>query len=224
MKVLIYAYREWALNVANKLCELEEINIDIKVRDDNYSAIRGKNYDLIILIGWSDILPAELVSKHEIFGVHPSDLPNYSGGSPIQNQINDGIISTHNTIFQLNEKLDEGLIWLKYPLSLKGNNIKEIFRNIEISSYELVKRFIRNKNSLKPTSQPKHTKKYKRRTFEDGKIISESFNVEELLKIYNQIRCLGEPYPSAYIEDSDGNRLFFDKVRYVEKDNDDTSC
>ena len=31
MKVLIYAYREWALNVAKKLCELEEINIDIKV-------------------------------------------------------------------------------------------------------------------------------------------------------------------------------------------------
>ena len=54
--------------------------------------------------------------------------------------------------------------------------------------------------------------------------LSESFNVEELLKIYNQIRCLSEPYPSAYIEDSDGNRLFFDKVRYVEKDNDDTSC
>ena len=63
MKVLIYAFREWALNVAKKLCELEEINIDIKVRDDNYSAIRSKNYDLIILIGWSDILPAELVSE-----------------------------------------------------------------------------------------------------------------------------------------------------------------
>ena len=224
MKVLIYAYRDWALNVAKKLCELDEINVVIKSTDDNYSEIRSEHYDLIILIGWSDILPLELVSKFEIFGVHPSDLPNYSGGSPIQNQINDGIISTNNTIFQLNEKLDEGLIWLKYPLSLKGNNIQEIFCNIEKSSYELVKRFILNKTSIKPSPQPRHQKKYKRRAFEDGKIIPEPISVKELLRIYNQIRCLGKPYPSAYIEDSDGNKLFFDKVRYVEKDNDDTSC
>ena len=36
-------------------------------------------------------------------------------------------------------------------------------------------------------------------------------------EIYNRIRSLTEPYPNAFIEDSEGNKLYFKHVSFVKK-------
>ena len=36
-----------------------------------------------------------------------------------------------------------------------------------------------------------------------------------LKELYNFIRCLTDPYPNAFIEDNEGNRLVFKNVNYI---------
>ena len=42
--------------------------------------------------------------------LHPSSLPQYRGGSPIQNQIIDGIKESEVCIFKMEKEIDSGQI------------------------------------------------------------------------------------------------------------------
>ncbi|GIS10295.1 MAG: hypothetical protein CM15mP114_10770 [Alphaproteobacteria bacterium] len=66
--------------------------------------------------------------------LHPSDLPKYRGGSPIQNQILNGILDSKVTIKPL-MKMDAGPILVQRPLSLRGE-MSEILGRIEQSGTE----------------------------------------------------------------------------------------
>lgn len=48
-------------------------------------------------------------------------------------------------------------------------------------------------------------------------LTKEDFNTKSLYELYNIIRCLTYPYPNAYLEDNNGNRLYFTGVRYEGK-------
>ena len=50
--------------------------------------------------------------------LHPSDLPKFRGGSPIQNQIINGVKKTKISIFRINSEIDAGDIVAKAPLDL----------------------------------------------------------------------------------------------------------
>ena len=95
------------------------------------------NADLIVFLGWSWIIPNEITKKYLCVGIHPSDLPDYRGGSPIQHQIINGIIETKISLMTISEKLDGGDIWLKHDLDLRGDTIEIIFKNLEESSIAL---------------------------------------------------------------------------------------
>ena len=65
-----------------------------------------------------------------------------------------------------------------------------------------------NKQNIKEGSY------YKRRKPYESKIEIDDFKNKSLEEIYNFIRCLSDPYPNAYLEDSEGNRLYFKEVDY----------
>ena len=50
--------------------------------------------------------------------MHPSDLPKYAGGSPIQHQIINGVINSKATLFEVTKEIDSGPILYKTNLSL----------------------------------------------------------------------------------------------------------
>ena len=159
-----------------------------------------------------------LLDKFLCLGIHPSDLPNYRGGSPIQHQIINGIKKTNVSLFTISEKLDEGDIWLKEKLDLSGNNMDEIFKNIETSSVILLNKFFNLFPNITPTQQDLKLGSYfKRRTPNQSEITLDDFKNKPLEDIYNTIRCLTDPYPNAYIEDSNGNRLVFKEVKFIKK-------
>jgi methionyl-tRNA formyltransferase len=56
---------------------------------------------------------------------------------------------------------------------------------------------------------------FKRRKPAESKITYEDLNTKSLSEIYDFIRCLTDPYPNAYMEDQNGNRLIFKEVHYV---------
>mgnify|MGYP003331528371 CR=1 FL=1 len=66
--------------------------------------------DLILFYGWSWIISKNLVENFKCLMLHPSPLPKYRGGSPIQNQIINGETLGAVSIFLMDDGIDTGPI------------------------------------------------------------------------------------------------------------------
>lgn len=222
MNILFCVYRDWAKRIVQEVKNHEKISkiyiLESKSDfDKNFNSVSSK-IDIIIFIGWSWIIPKEITDNYKCLGIHPSDLPQFRGGSPIQNQIIQGVTKTKTSLITLSDKLDGGDIWLKKDLDLQGDNIAEIFNNLVSSSVNLLTDFINQYPTIKPFEQDLSSGSYfPRRKSEQSQITYEDFSAKNLEDIYNFIRCLTDPYPNAFIEDKQGNRLFFTGVKYQKK-------
>lgn len=223
IKVILFGYRDWAIEIFNALKENNRVQInDIIFSKEDYDLkieTFHSDVDFLLFIGWSWIIPPQITTRFLCLGIHPSDLPLFRGGSPIQHQVMAGLEKSKVTLMTLSsEKLDAGDIWLKEDLDLRGKNIKEIFSNITKSSIKMLNTFIDNFEKIKPVTQTIEEGSYfKRRTLAESRIKKEDIINWDLIQIYNFIRSLTDPYPNAFIEDEKGNRLYFKGVEYVEK-------
>lgn len=222
MKIVFLAYREWALKVIDKIKGSKNIHNFILLKSpeefEKFSCLEDSKNKVIIAIGWSWILPKKFTEENLCLGIHPSDLPNFRGGSPLQNQIINGLVASKVTIFQLTSELDAGKIWGKEDLCLEGDSFSEIEINLVKSSVKLLRKFFDKFPNIKPEIQNiSEGSYYKRRLPEDSKIDIKDFKKHGLKKIYDKIRCLTDPYPNAYIEDSKGNKLYFKQIEYQVK-------
>lgn len=104
----------------------------------------------IFSLHWHWIIPSYIVNNYECIGFHASDLPNFRGGSPIQNQLKRGIIKTKLSAFKLTSELDKGDIYLKTDLDLSGT-MDDIFKHIEKQSEDMVRYIL--KHNPKPIPQ-----------------------------------------------------------------------
>jgi len=113
-RFLFFAYREWAINIFK----------DVSNEDDEFILISNnllctKKFidtikpDVIFLYGWSWIVPKEIVENYTCLCLHPSKLPKYRGGTPIQNQIMNEEYQSAVTIFKMGVGLDDGDISIK---------------------------------------------------------------------------------------------------------------
>ena len=222
VNVVLCGYRSWAIEIFSRISEHKNINIVHEICDyDEYKSTEEQfddNIDLILFIGWSWIIPPKVTDKYLCLGIHPSDLPSYRGGSPIQNQIIDGITDTKVTLITLSSKLDGGDIWLKENLSLSGDDMDVVFDNIVGSSIKLLNNFFDIYPNIHPMEQDLSKGSFhKRRTPEQSLISREDLQNKSLLELYDIIRGLTDPYPNAYLEDKNGNRLLITGVKYVPK-------
>ena len=220
INIVCCGYRSWAINIINEIKINHRINIVyiFNSKNDYDSKIQNINLkvDIILFLGWSWIVPKEITNKYLCLGIHPSDLPNYRGGSPIQHQIINGVNKTKISLFTISEKIDGGDIWLKNEVDLGGKNIESIFKNIENSSISLLNNFFNLYPNINPIKQDLTKGSYfNRRIPEQSRLKLDDFNNKSLEEIYNIIRCLTDPYPNAFIEDEYGNKLFFKEVQFV---------
>jgi methionyl-tRNA formyltransferase len=85
-----------------------------KIRKDEGAAeaIRNAAPDIIIVVAYGQIIPLSIINspRHHSINVHFSLLPKYRGAAPVQWAILNGEKRTGVTIFELNEKMDEGEI------------------------------------------------------------------------------------------------------------------
>mgnify|MGYP003640641550 FL=1 len=89
--IWICAYRDWALDIYDDVLEnFDNVNL-IKSQEEFTNTIDlFTASDSIFFIGWSWIIPTVIVEKFNCICMHPSPLPKYRGGSPLQNQIING--------------------------------------------------------------------------------------------------------------------------------------
>ena len=136
--------------------------------------------------------------KHNIV-IHASELPKGKGWSPLTWQILEGKNKIPLTLFEANDKIDDGDIYLKDVLELKGGElIQEIRKKLCVKLEQLIFKFLNDKNP-KPIKQKGSETIYPRRNYTDSyldskKSISEQFN---LLRV-----CDNEKYPAFFIHNN----------------------
>src|SRR3990170_2529052 len=66
--------------------------------------------DIIVVVAYGQIIPSAIIDlpHHKSVNVHFSLLPRYRGAAPVQWAILSGEQKTGVTIFELNERMDEG--------------------------------------------------------------------------------------------------------------------
>jgi methionyl-tRNA formyltransferase len=212
MRVLCFGYRSWALRIYENIKQQQ--NVEVIIFDNknlvDVNVLHALKPDLVLFFGWSWLVPTDIINVFRCFMLHPSDLPKYRGGSPIQNQIIDGITDTKLTLFQMGEGVDDGPIYGKIDLDLSGN-ISDIFGRLESGGTELTLNLING--VLRPIAQAHEQATYRRRRApEQSEILINDWKSATGLEIYNKIRSLTDPYPNAFFRTSDGKRLYFKSV------------
>lgn len=213
MKIIFASYREWANKIAAGLRSdgHEVLHIENKEGLTLTAAERFKP-DLFFVAGWSWYIPKELYEKYEIIGLHPSPLPKYRGGSPLQNQIIAGEKTSAVSLFKITEKFDEGPLYGHEEFSLEGH-LGEIYARITQIGLKLYRKLAKDYPNLKSWMQDdSQATLVKRRTPEQSELKPQDFSKKSAREIYDFCRALEDPYPNAFIVCADGKKILIKRV------------
>ena len=214
MKIICCTYRDWAKEIYNFLENtFKEHNFIMISSKEEYSEkiIHNENPDLILWYWWSWIIPKKILKKYYSVMLHPSPLPKYRGGSPIQNQIIKGETTSAVTLFKMDGGIDTGDIIYQELFSLEGD-LEDIFKHITYIGTDLSVKMLNNFPNLNLTPQDNSKSTYfKRRTPEQSEITLEELRGSTAKDLYNKIRSLQDPYPNAFIKCKNGTKLYLTK-------------
>ena len=205
MKILVISKDNlWTRKLVHLLYEEEY--------DCTYTSICSKeliddiNPDWVFFFHWSNIVPKEIHKKHKCVVLHVGNLPKGRGGSPIQNQILEGITNTKVNAIKMEESVDGGGVYHSIPISLQGN-ITDIWFSLAETSYKLINYCVNNNPT--PIPQKGTPQTYKRIKNNQLKF---DFT-KDLSHLYDQIRMVDNAlYPNPYM-DIDGFRLEFSRAK-----------
>ena len=212
MKILAIGYRDWSINIYKNLAK-KKIRIKILKKEVSLKEIKRYKPDFILYYGWSKKISKNIVERYKCIMLHPSRLPKYAGGSPIQNQIIRNEKQSAVTLFRMNKKIDRGNIIFQKKISLSGN-LNDIFKRIISAGTLLSLKLFKNNYKEK---KMKVTKVYLRRKPSESEITFKEIKSKSANYLYNKIRMLQDPYPNAYIRTSDGKKLYLIQAKITKK-------
>ena len=212
MKIACVGYRKWAIQIYDKLQKIKKHKFLIITNFEDFTENKIHEFkpDYVLFYGWSWKVSDNLISQYTCLMLHPSDLPLYRGGSPIQNQIINGIKETKVTIIKMNEKIDAGDIVGKRNLNLQGS-LDQVFNRIFHAGFDITKDFLENGITYVKQDEQRATY-YKRRNPADSEITLEELKTKNADYLYNKIRMLADPYPNAFIRTSDKKIIILKNV------------
>ncbi|MEZ4103682.1 MAG: formyltransferase family protein [Candidatus Paceibacterota bacterium] len=244
IRVAFVVYRQWAFDIYqsifDQMTKYDEYSIPLLITTSKHEfslssinpnlmveILDGKNQegisillakykiDVVMFYGWSWIVKEPILSNYICLCLHPSPLPKYRGGTPIQHQIVAGETMSAVSVIKMNEGIDSGDIYEQIPFSLAGTLDEILFRIIDIGTV-ITRNFLEDmiNDQIVFTSQSdlENHPPLKRRKQDDGQIDLEKVKNRPYVEIYNLVRGLTDPYPNAYIVLSDGV-LYLQAVR-----------
>jgi methionyl-tRNA formyltransferase len=216
MRVACVGYRRWALNIYDRLAaSTDHTFLNFRSKEQfKVDVLDDFKPDLVLFYGWSWIISSDLLQRHTCLMLHPSPLPRYRGGSPIQNQIIEGETCSKVSLFVMSDELDAGDLVGQQDLSLAGT-LDEIFNRMEDAGVELTSHLLKYGLQRVPQDHSEATF-CKRRTLSDSEITDEELLSKPAEYLYNKIRMLADPYPNAYILTADGKKLMI-TAAHIEK-------
>jgi methionyl-tRNA formyltransferase len=240
-KIILAGYRDWATSAFSRA---DVGHMIARSPDELLQYITQVQPDAVFLAGWSWLLPSKLVDSTLCVGVHPSALPEFAGGTPIQHQILAGVQATHATLFRLRSQLDAGEILDQEPIDLRGH-LDAVFSSLETATVMLLQRFACALDAGVVQSRPQPVidqqdmidricaadsarddfwpvqlsanGTLKRLTPQDSRLPWHGLGNASCRQLWDAIRCREDPYPNAYLEDDTG-RLTFTRVEFTPKE------
>lgn len=180
-----------------------DLNIPVlqpsKIRKDPETLDRLKDIqpDLNVVVAYGQIIPSSIIylPKFNSLNVHFSLLPKYRGASPVQGALLKGEEKTGVTIFELNEKMDEGDILTQEEIQiLPDESAAELEARLAQAGAELLISTIGGIKKIKPVKQDPSLATYAPKlSKEDGRIdwTKDSLHIQRQLRAFN-------PWPSTY--------------------------
>ena len=196
--LLILSNRPWNSGIADRLARrmgqrVETLSCPEQVTTDAISEINPK---WIFVPHWSHLIPKSIWGSWPTVIFHMTDLPYGRGGSPLQNLIQQGHVTTMITALHCGEGLDAGDVYLKEPLDLHGS-AEEIFLRADALIETMIERIV--------LEQPKATPQEAICAVQTSQPFREHLSLckeGSLTDWYDQIRMLDATgYPHAFLEE-----------------------
>lgn len=171
----------------------------LKIRKDEIALDKIKEIepDLNVVVAYGQIIPSSIIylPRYNSLNVHFSLLPKYRGASPVQKALLDGEAKTGITIFELNEKMDEGDILVQEEVNVfPDENAADLEARLAQKGADLLIKAIAQIDKLKHRKQDHSQATYAPKIMkEDGKIdwTKNSLYIERRVRAFT-------PWPSAY--------------------------
>ena len=162
--------------------------------DDSYMDNLDQKPDWVFFFHWSKIVPKKVFEKNRCVVLHVGNLPMGRGGSPIQNQIMEGIIESRVNALVMGDEIDAGDIYCSLPVTLQGS-LTDIWLTLAHASCLLINQCVENNPAPKP--QKGTPQVYKRNKDNMLPLVK----CDNILDVHRFIQMLdGETYPSAYLK------------------------
>ena len=156
---------------------------------------------------WGHMIPDEIWSRWPTVIFHMTDLPYGRGGSPLQNLMEIGHLSTKLTALRCSHELDGGPVYLKEPLSLHGT-AEEIYLRADSIIETMIARIVQERPEPQP-QQGDPVLFHRRKPAQSNLAECSAGDYDGW---YDKIRMLdAEGYPHAFL-DINGMRLEFRRV------------
>jgi len=220
MNILFAGYRDWSLQILDNLRSAYAYPFREDTKDWKFTlvstperlkkAVEEQTFYVVLVYGWSWIVEKEIVDKNYCVCLHPSPLPKYKGGSPLQHQIMNGEKKSAVTLFHMGKGIDDGPILAREELSLKGNLSEILARLTRIGSTLTIKLLEEMVDGTLTEVEQDHSKAttYKRRKPEQSEITLDDLDELSAEEIHNKVRALQDPYPNVFIRCIDGKKLY----------------
>lgn len=199
-----FAKRSAGTRAYKEICDENGIPyfaVDTIKGDRAYELVARYKPDLMVVLGWSEILPQRLLEIPTIgtIGTHAALLPHNRGSAPINWALIHGEEVTGNTMMWLDKDVDTGDIvdQVAFPITV-FDTCKTLYDQVAQSNADMLVKLIRAlKDGKKPVLPIKnHTDEpiLPRRRPKDGLL----FWNQTTRQIYDFIRALTIPYPGAF--------------------------
>ena len=222
-KIIFCGYRDWSLKIYDFINDKykDKINFTLfKTQEEFEENVEKIKPDLVFFVGWSWIIDKEIIKKYLCICLHPSPLPKYRGGSPLQHQIINGERESAVSLFIMNDLIDKGHIVWQEKFFLEGDLSVIFDRIIEKGKKglsEVIGIYLKEGNIKGAPQDESKATYYKRRIPNMSEIKLLDFKECTAKQLYDKIRALQDPYPNAFIVCKNDTKLFLQKAKIEEE-------
>mgnify|MGYP006306051143 CR=1 FL=1 len=163
-----------------------------------YDSHDFENADIVFILGYTNILGKDFLSKSKInLVVHESNLPQGKGFAPVQWQVLEGKNKIPICLLEASEKVDSGDILIRNYFTLTGYELYDEIRSKQaFATIDLIHQFLKSYPNITKYKQKGEETFYPKRSSKDheldvDKTIREQFNT---LRIGNN-----EAWPSYFL-------------------------
>ena len=210
--ILICGYRDWSYRLFYNVSRIVNDNCvyvdDKDLLDEMIDEYKPK---FIFFIGWSWIIKDDVIKNYSCVCLHPSPLPKYRGGSPIQHQIINGEKNSAVTLFEMEKGIDTGDILYQKEFSLSGD-LDDIYTRISDIGTDAVIEIVEGGYQNKIKQNEEESTFYKRRKPSMSEIKIDDINDFTASQLHDKVRALQDPYPNAFIVCKNGTKLYIKKT------------